>query len=43
MCYVTVSITRARFCDFAIYLANLPQVMKTWRTVTMKKTSQKSL
>lgn len=42
-CDVTASITRARFCGFVIYLANLPQVRKTWRRVTTKKTSQRSL
>lgn len=42
-CGVTVSITRARFCGFVSYLANLLQVRKTRRTVTMKTTSQRSL
>lgn len=42
-CDVTVSITRATFCGFVIYLANLPQVRKTWRTVTTKRTTQRSL
>lgn len=42
-CDVTVSITRATFCGFVIYLANLPQVKKTWRTVTTKRTTQRLL
>lgn len=42
-CDVTVSITRATFRGFVTYLANLPQVRKTWRTVATKKTSQRSL
>lgn len=42
-CDVAVSITRTRFCVFVIYLANLPQMRKTWKTVTMKKTSPRSM
>lgn len=42
-CDVTASIARATFCGFVIYLAHLPQVRKTWRTVAMKTTTPRSL
>lgn len=42
-CDDTVCITGATFRGFVINLANLPQVRKTWRTVTMKKTSQRRM
>lgn len=42
-CDDNVCIAGATFRVFVIYLANLPQVRKTWRTVTMKKTSQRRM